>query len=374
MASIAAFFIGLFQATFSLFGLGHPTSVAVETNVHVQPVAQQKITAPKQAPASQQSVSNRPTAAIDATSLIATNGSNPTITGTAENVSKVDLFVIVAGPTKSVNIGESGVPVINRHWSVTLSTPVSARNNIANNVYSVSVGIPNSSSPNAFQELASGTLTIKTNDDMSVSVPSMSKYTDSDFGFSFWYPTNVDIRKTQPDANSGSTRDHSDIMNGQGTVIQGIVNAPDFTAYEVYSPSMSILSAVDAGPFGSDYDKYFFDKTSHTWMYQNDGGPTGKSGGTNPADVSKNTMGGLHIFQGYTRFGLKVILPLSAHNFLVVYAKCNDATDYSCADGGTKFKTSLQTIVATDPSVATPVSAAEQIAAIQAEKQAYAGQ
>jgi hypothetical protein len=220
------------------------------------------------------------------------------------------------------------------------------------------------------------TITVTGSHQSGVSAPGMSQYTDSSFGFSFWYPSSKQVQKFPPQTNSSNTVDDSGVMYGLGTVILGSISAPDFGASEVYSPSMSILSSVDPGPFGSNIDKYFFDMQSHTWMYTDDGGPKGGAGGTTPADVSKNTMGGLHIFQGYMRFGIKEIIPLSAQHFLVVYIVCDSETadtkaNQNCKD---RFNTSVQTITATDPSVATPVSAAEQQATIEAEKAAYAGQ
>jgi hypothetical protein len=213
-----------------------------------------------------------------------------------------------------------------------------------------------------------------------ISVAGMKQYTDSTFGFSFWYPASMQVTKTQPQSNSSSMYDNSTIVNGPNTQVLGVITAPEFTAYEVYSPNMSILSSVDAGPVGSDYDKYFFDTQTHTWMYASDGGPTGAAGGTTAADTSNNTMGGLHIFNGYTRFGYKVIIPLSAEDFLAIYAKCNDATDYTCegtngaaASALDRFKASIETIVATNPAVATPVSTAQQTADIQTEANAYVG-
>jgi hypothetical protein len=223
-----------------------------------------------------------------------------------------------------------------------------------------------------------------TQNPVAVSVHGMSKYTDSSFGFSFWYPISGSVSIT-PDSfysSHGTTvSGWSTYMYGPNTSIVKSIEAPEFTIDEVYSPNMSILDAVDAGPFGSDTDKYFFNPSLHTWMEQTDGGPRGGPGGTGPADTSNNTMGGLHILYGYTRFAIKVIIPLSAQHFLAIYSKCNDASDYLCNENDTsvqsainKFKTSIQTIVATDPLVATPVSAAQQTATIQAEAAAYAGQ
>jgi hypothetical protein len=66
---------------------------------------------------------------------------------------------------------------------------------------------------------------------------------------------------------------------------------------------------------------------------------------------------------GAKRFGTDTIIPLSASHFLVI------STDD--VGGYTNQKYLVNTIVATDPSVATPVSQAEQIKTIQAEKTAY---
>ena len=206
-----------------------------------------------------------------------------------------------------------------------------------------------------------------------VAVSGMQKYTDTDFGFSFWYPSNGNVHATVNDSDMTW-------MYGPGTKVSKEINAPEFTIDEVYSPDTHILgdSKDDPSPVSS-YFYYYFDKNAHQWMEYTDGGPKGGPAGNIVADVSRNTMGGLHIFSGYVRFGIKEIIPLSAHNFLVLYAKCNDATDYGCdsgdANGGkAKYDKAVQTILATDPAVATPVSADEQIKTIQAEKDAYASQ
>lgn len=83
-----------------------------------------------------------------------------------------------------------------------------------------------------------------------------------------------------------------------------------------------------------------------------------------PADVSLNTMGGLHIFSTEQK-GNASIIPLSAKHFLQV-------GEYSGQNPGSGIHLPLvKTIVAIDPSVATPVSAAEQVQLIQAERRAY---
>ena len=103
-------------------------------------------------------------------------------------------------------------------------------------------------------------------------------------------------------------------------------------------------------------------------MYEN---LTDASSGNRPAltitaaDVSNNTMGGLHIFPGALRFGANSIVPLSASHFLII--STNDSA------GNIRQNNLVDTIVATDSSVATPWSAALQTQTIQAEKTAYFG-
>jgi hypothetical protein len=100
----------------------------------------------------------------------------------------------------------------------------------------------------------------------------------------------------------------------------------------------------------------YFDHALHTWM-------TGVVGGTiSPADVSVNSMGGLHMIP----WGGSVVVPLSASTFV--------APDASTGSGTIDVKPFASTIVATDPAVATPVSANEQIKTIRAEQSMYAGQ
>jgi|GEM_PF-5883306 len=305
---------------------------------------------------------NTPSATIDSSSLMPVSGSVLIITGTASGISSA-LYIVVADVDNHM-VSQAGVSVAKGVWSVTMhpiQTDVFAPGQYRISVYNDTNG----------PLLASGVMNIAP---LTSAVPGMSKYTDTDFGFSFWYPSDKKIESTQITAAQDSAYKY-----GVGAQVVKTIIAPEFSLEEVSSPSMSILSAVDAGCCGSNYDKYFFDTQTHTWMYADDGGPKGGAGGINPADVSKNTMGGLHIFPGYTRFGNKVIIPLSATHFLVLYSACNGASEYDCGSandptsGYSRFYAALKTIVATDPSVATPVSAAEQQAVIQAEKSAYGG-
>lgn len=201
-------------------------------------------------------------------------------------------------------------------------------------------------------------------------VPGMTKYIDTDFGFSFWHPI-------------GSKVDASLVENvnaemefGKNTKVLKQIKTDAITILEVYSPDMSIYgdNGVGPGPLSS-YLNYFFDKNKHQWMVATDKSPRGDPPATTTADISKNTMGGLHIFYGYERFGIKKIIPLSAHNFLVIYANCSEASEHECGFGKgsvwDKFERTIKTIVALDPSVATPRNYLDQREIVRVEARTY---
>ena len=160
-----------------------------------------------------------------------------------------------------------------------------------------------------------------------ISVPDMSKYTDSGFGFSFWYPTSWKLTQrpvTDPTGygwfQGGTIVKEFDLANPKtsdddpaGVLIQ-----------EFSSPTNSITElgqTKSATPVGAD-QSYFFDGRTHTWMYKilssaaDDDPPR-----TLPADISSNTMGGLHIFDGAQRHGANCIVVLSPTKFLVLTTK-----------------------------------------------------
>lgn len=203
----------------------------------------------------------------------------------------------------------------------------------------------------------------------SVSVPGMSKYTDSDFGFSFWYPSGWKITSAAVDPYSPLS---------EGTILKHLLltggSAP-IHVLEFTSPTRTISISGGACGFCAPM-KFYFDANTHTWMKQYPQGIGGapdmpqaqfeQSKLPQPADVSNNTMGGLHIFNALSRrFGDSTV-PLSARNFVFVYAESQGQDNIE--------QWLVKTILATDPSVATPVSVAEQMATIKAEQQAYAGQ
>jgi hypothetical protein len=157
-----------------------------------------------------------------------------------------------------------------------------------------------------------------------VSVPGMSKYTDPGFGFSLWYPTSWKITQRPVTDPTGAGW-----FQG-GTIVKELVlanpkasdNDPSGVIIQEFSsPTNSITElgqTKSASPVGAD-QSYFFDARTHTWMYKilssaaDDSAPR-----SSPADVSNNTMGGLHIFDGAMRHGANCIVALSPSKFLVL--------------------------------------------------------
>ena len=200
-------------------------------------------------------------------------------------------------------------------------------------------------------------------------VPDMFKYTESDFGFRFGYPKGWTVSESMPESadRKGWYKD--------GKIIKQIkISNPTPSGKEPTSITIDLFSSTyldiiemgsskSASPTGVD-QKYYFDPNAHIWMYEALGGnipPTGpfKKG----ADISNNTMGGLHILNGAARWGANSIVPLTARHFLVIW---DDSSS------GIRLQIPLvQTIVATDPEVASPVALEEQIKIIEAEKESY---
>lgn len=229
--------------------------------------------------------------------------------------------------------------------------------------------------PSANQNCDGGYTSVKTMDitvlgnSQSVSVPGMSKYTDTDFGFSFWYPSSWTVRTEPPLKASGSSFG-SGVIKKILTVGQSLGQG-GATITEYLSIDRSISTSPGACGPASDcpyFVRYYFDTNTHTWMqHESYGYPDStESDREFPANVSNNTMGGLHELNGYVRFGSAIIVPLSAKNFLYI--------ENAGETGDRMYGSIVNTIVATDPAVATPVGAAEQIKVIQAEKAAYSAQ
>jgi hypothetical protein len=198
-----------------------------------------------------------------------------------------------------------------------------------------------------------------------IAVAGMQQYTDTTLGFSFWYPSSWSVIANPP-------LQYAPVLSG-GTVVKtivvGLANSPTdgITISDFVSSGRSITDDTNPGPAGDTAHviRYYFDVTSHTWMMEDYPTSTSQTGTVTVADISANSMGGLHVLRGNARFGNDVILPLSANHFVVVSGT---------SPGGIQETYLANTVVAADPSVATPVSNAQQIQTIQAEMSAYTNQ
>lgn len=196
-----------------------------------------------------------------------------------------------------------------------------------------------------------------------ISVPGMQQYTDVSFGFSFWYPSTWTVTE--------GTYDKDRHPYSGGTVIKSLVVTPPAATYfdpihlrEFVSSDRDVIDSSNAGPVDDPplYSaKYYFDNKRHLWMTESKGTRSSKWSSPEAADISENSMGGLHLFSGTARFGADTIIPLSAKKFVIAD---ND-------NAGASQKHLAATIVALDPAVADPVSKDEQTKTIRAEAVSY---
>jgi hypothetical protein len=194
-----------------------------------------------------------------------------------------------------------------------------------------------------------------------INVVGMKQYTDSNFGFSFWYPNAWVVQNTTTKNNYTGGTIQKTLTVTPPIASNGWQSEP-ITIEEFSSPTREITMARDlCSPMSGSFvtaHRYYFDTNTHTWMIETpayidqnerDGSTHNVPASTKAADVSNNTMGGLHML-GAGCSGS--VIPLSAKNF-VLYL-------FNSRNVGPNFGTIAQTITATDPSVATPVSSEEQ--------------
>jgi hypothetical protein len=199
----------------------------------------------------------------------------------------------------------------------------------------------------------------------SISVVGMQVFPEPDFGFYFWLPNTWTVE-------SVAIKDKYVGGIVQKTLTIGPPSDPHgtsgdaITIDEFYSPTREITIARDlCSPMSGSFvaaHRYYFDTNAHTWMIETpaysgqsekDGSTYNVPASTKAADVSNNTMGGLHMLgagcSGY-------VIPLSDKNFVVF--------SFNSRNVGPYYGNIAKTIIATDPSVATPVSTNEQIKTI----------
>jgi hypothetical protein len=200
----------------------------------------------------------------------------------------------------------------------------------------------------------------------------MSKYTDSDFGFSFWYPSGWTVSPvvSQDQLPPGTIQKSLQVSEEttQGSNVSITVNEYDSQTGKTFADYDTNTDS-PAGCGADNKLQYYFDFSSSIWNIQYPEGGTSCTGSWKvpagyaaAADVSRNTMGGLHILHDMYWYR---IVPLSANKFVVI-SRGNLVAPVA--------DPLVDTIVSTDSSVATPVPTAQQIATIQAEQKAYAGQ
>jgi hypothetical protein len=162
----------------------------------------------------------------------------------------------------------------------------------------------------------------------------MSKYIDSTYGFSFWYPSTLQVLATATDDTinfpGGVAVETLQIGSMGGTSIV-VVNSPTETITDEPSDHASPISQT----------KYFYDNVSKQWMVAfpqgiNDGSPSA----TTTANVSKTTMSGLVMLPSGRRFDTTII-PLSTKRFLVISDGGGSSFTYQVANTVTQIGTSV---------------------------------
>lgn len=178
----------------------------------------------------------------------------------------------------------------------------------------------------------------------------MSQYTDPTYGFSFWYPSGLQITVT-------STDNSAEFPGGVAVETLQVGPAGGITIYVVNSTSSMITDepANHASPIPQT--QYFYDSASGQWMVDYPQGTNGgNSAATTTADISKTTISGLVMLPSGRRFDTSVI-PLSTTQFLVI------------GDGGGSSFTQQLAETVTQAGATVNISAEE--AALQAEQAAY---
>jgi len=181
----------------------------------------------------------------------------------------------------------------------------------------------------------------------------MSEYSDPEYGFSFWYPGNLQI-------TASKTLDEVSFPGGVAVKKLDVGPAGGTSLVVVNSPTGSITDepANHASPIGQT--KYFYDSATERWMiaFPQDA-DNGSRYATTTADISQKTMGGLFMLHTGRRFNTTIV-PLGTTRFLVI----SDG-------GGSMFTPHLaKTIMPTGASVAASV----KTDALKEEAAAYANQ
>ncbi len=100
----------------------------------------------------------------------------------------------------------------------------------------------------------------------------MKQYTDSSFGFSFWYPSGWTVEQSSIDNQTyqgSNSKLYTGGNVGKSLIIRSVQNPNDgISIVEFVSSDKSITDNSNCGPVdgcGSSI-QYYFDVASHTWM------------------------------------------------------------------------------------------------------------
>ncbi len=181
----------------------------------------------------------------------------------------------------------------------------------------------------------------------------MSEYTDSIYGFSFWYPAELSVMAT-------TTNDSTEFPGGIEVENLQVGSMGGTEIYVVNSPAENITDepANHASPIAQT--EYFYDKDSGKWMITfPQGTNNGSPDSTTTADISKTTMSGLIMLPSGKRFDTTII-PLSTTRFLVI----SDG-------GGSSFTYQLAQTIS---KIGSSIDFSEQESALQSESDSYAGE
>lgn len=157
------------------------------------------------------------------------------------------------------------------------------------------------------------------------SVPGMSQFTETGFGFSFWYPAAWRVTdEPVDDPTRGGWFPGATIVKElkiqNPATSEDNEQPPGVILEEILAPEglTELGQSASASPVGVD-GRYFFDSGLRRWMYtQLSDGPNGSPRSTNLVEIRQRTVGGLPIFWGAVRHGGEVIVPLDASHFLAI--------------------------------------------------------
>lgn len=148
------------------------------------------------------------------------------------------------------------------------------------------------------------------NPTVSSTVAGMSEYSDLTYGFTFWYPSALQVVPSTTDDSAsfpGGTEVEKLQVGPEGAITIAVVNSP--------------ASTITDEPFNHaspiPQTKYFYDEMTGKLMVTYPQGADGGNSATTTVKVSKTTISGLPMLPSGLRFDATII-PLSTTRFLVI--------------------------------------------------------